>query len=178
MKYSFIIFLLLFSLSLFSQEKELNLNKGKDEMAKKNYNLAIYYFDLAIIEDSLFIEAYQKRGLAKYNIGDYTGALNDYKYVLSKDPENANAYFGIASVKSTWKNDKYGAISDYTNSIEISLKKQDKEFAAVGYFLRGILKKELGDEKGYKDDMKKSAELGNESAIFNLQFMEDLKNMK
>ena len=159
-----ILFILFSPLLLLGQTKELYLSKGNDEMAKKNYNVALYDFNLAIQKDSLYIEAYNERGLAKFNIGDYNGAMKDYKFVIKKDPENASAYYGMASVKDAWLNDKYGAISDYTKAIDIDLKKGDKSQAGWAYFLRASIKKKLGDKQGFMSDMKKSAELGNQIA--------------
>jgi len=170
-----ILFTLFFPLMLLGQTKELKLIKGKDEMAKKNYNLALYYFNLAIQKDSLYIEAYNERGLAKFNIGDYKGAMKDYKFVIKNDPENAPAYFGIASVKNDWLNDKYGAIADYTKVIEIYLKKGDNGHAGWAYFMRASVKKDLGDKKGFMSDMKKAAKLGNQFAKTIVKVSEEMK---
>jgi len=170
-----ILFILFFPLLLFGQTKELYLNKGKDEMAKKDYNLALYYFNLAIQKDSIYIEAYNERGLAKFNIGDYNGAMKDYKFVIKKDPENAFAYFGMASVKNNYLDDKYGAISDYTKAIDIYLKKGNSDRAGLTYFLRASVKKDLGDKKGFMSDMKKSAELGNQFAKTVVKTSEEMK---
>ena len=162
---------------LFAQQKEINFSKGKDEMFKGNYNLALYYFNLAINEDSLFIKAYNERGLAKYNLGNHTGALEDYQFVLQNEPENSSAYFGIASTK-TLLSDPYGAIADYTKAIEISLKNNDKLYASRAYFMRGSIKKDLGDQKGYIIDLRKASELGDENAKFILELIENIKYSK
>ncbi len=175
MKIFGILFTMLIPSILLGQSKEFNLSKGKDEMAKESYNLALYYLDLAIEIDSLYIEAYNERGLAKYNIGDYKGAMKDYEFVIQNEPENASAYFGMASVKETWLDDQYGAIADYTKVIDISQKNGDKEYAGIAYFMRANIKKDLNDEKGYFDDLKKASELGEKISTTILKFMENMK---
>jgi tetratricopeptide (TPR) repeat protein len=169
-----ILSLLLVPILLIAQSKEFNFSKGKDEMAKENYNLAVLYFNLAIEEDSLYIKAYSERGLAKQNTGDHKGAMKDYEFVLQNEPENARAYFGMASVKDTRLNDKYGAIADYTKVIDISLKNGDKEYAGITYVMRAKIKQDLGDERGYINDLKKASELGNKLAITLLEIRKKL----
>ena len=143
----------------FSQETQLNLGIGKDASSKKEYNTALYYFNLVLNEDSSCIEAYMARAHALHMLGNYRKAIDDYNYVLSVEPKNARAYFGLASINDTWLENKYRAIEYYTKSIEISLENNDKFYAGSGYLMRAKLKGDLGDEKGHLEDLKKGADL-------------------
>ena len=43
----------------------------------ENYNLAIRDFTEAIRLDSGFVQAYENRGVAKYYLNDYSGAIDN-----------------------------------------------------------------------------------------------------
>jgi len=78
-----------------------------------------------------YAPAYINRGAARYRIGDYQGALEDFTKAIALAPDSAIAYNnrGLARVKS---GDYLGAIGDFTKAIEL-----DPRVAAV-FFNRGI----------------------------------------
>jgi len=160
---------LLASSNGFTQNIEFNLSKGKDASNRKEYNLAVSYFNKVIQEDSNWLEAYVERAHANSMLGNYKKAIEDFNFVLKKDSNNTQCYFGIATIYDTWLNDKYGAIEYYTKVIDVSLKNGDNDYAGVGCFMRAELKKQLGDKSGYIDDLKRGAVLNNSTCKFVLE---------
>lgn len=157
---TFIIFLFISSIC-YSQDKELLLSQGKDASVKENYSLAIYYLDKAIQLDPKYWDAYTSRAHAYSMSGDYQKAIEDFNLVLKNDANCAHCYFGLANIKNVDFGDKYSSIQLYTKAIEISLSKNDNEYAGACYFMRSSMKKDLGDGKGQMEDLKMGANLGN-----------------
>ena len=154
------IFLTIISAQLsYSQEYDLNMAKGKDASINENYNLALYYFNKAIENNTNEIEPFIERAHANNMLGNYREGINDYNFVLSKDKYNTRAYFGLGSIYDTWLNDKQVAINYYTKVIDYSLQKGDNDFAGTGYLMRADLKARIYDRKGYLQDLKKGSDL-------------------
>jgi tetratricopeptide (TPR) repeat protein len=78
---------------------------------------ALEYLDKAISLDSNYAKAYNNRGNAWYNKGDYDLAISDYNKAIELNPRYAKAYYnrGVA-----WddKGNYDRAISDYNKAIE------------------------------------------------------------
>ena len=55
---------------------------GKIELSKENYTEAIKNFNVAIIAKPNDFEAYFLRGIAKYYLSDYSGAVDDFTRTL------------------------------------------------------------------------------------------------
>jgi tetratricopeptide (TPR) repeat protein len=109
---------------------------------------------IAISGFSQTADEYLNRGLAKYSILDYTGAINDYNKAIEINPEYAQAiyYRGIAKYELK---DYKGAIRDYTRSIEIN-----PNFA-VAFYNRGITRINRHDSRGAISDYTKAIEINN-----------------
>ncbi len=54
---------------------------------------AINYYTKAIKLDPNYIEAYYKRGLAKYEIGHYKRCIKDNNKAIALDPTHTEAYY-------------------------------------------------------------------------------------
>ena len=106
--------------------------------------------------------AYFDRGISKYELEDYYGAIADYNKVIELDPDNASAYYNRGISKYELE-DYYGAIADYNKVIELD---PDKVNA---YYIRGSSKCELEDYYGAIADYNKVIELDpdNVSAYIN-----------
>lgn len=71
------------------------LKKGTNEFSKKNYKLAICYYDTALTFDAYpYLKGivYSSRGEAKYKIGDYLGAINDCENSLNLNSSTVDDY--------------------------------------------------------------------------------------
>ncbi|MGD0709862.1 MAG: hypothetical protein ABR968_01640, partial [Bacteroidales bacterium] len=67
--------------------EEVNINsvtaqdyfkKGNDQLSQKNYNDALILLNKAVEMDSVNGNNYAYRGMAKYYLKDYKGAITDY----------------------------------------------------------------------------------------------------
>ncbi|MCK4664185.1 MAG: TonB family protein [Bacteroidales bacterium] len=59
----------------------------------KHYNLAQYYLDMAINFEREKIYYYKYRGGLKMELQKYKSAINDYNYILSRNPDIYNVYY-------------------------------------------------------------------------------------
>ncbi|NMF59957.1 tetratricopeptide repeat protein [Pseudanabaena yagii] len=102
-------------------------------------------------------KAYCDRGLVKYTLGDYQGALEDWNEAIRLKPDFSLAYYNRGVVRYASGNMK-DAIEDYNEAIKIDRNWGIRGLAAA-YYNRGIAKSGLKDKQGEKADLKKAAEL-------------------
>ena len=115
----------------------------EDKFAKKNPN------------DST---AYNNRAVARYELGDYKGAVKDYDKAISIDPDFAVAYYNRGKAKYAIGDHK-GAIKDYDKAISI-----DPNYADA-YTNRGLVKYAIGDYKGAIKDYDKAISINPNDAF-------------
>jgi tetratricopeptide (TPR) repeat protein len=95
---------------------------------------------------------YNQIGVAKANLHDYKGAIEEYSMAIQHDKKNFRAHFNRAKVKETL-NDYAGAIEDYNSILAI---KPSYEV----YISRGSAKTLLEDYKGAISDFDRAVEMG------------------
>jgi tetratricopeptide (TPR) repeat protein len=78
---------------------------------------AIEDYGIAIKLFPKFSSAYNNRGVAKYDLGDKKGALQDYTTAIQLDP-SAVSYYNRASTRDDL-DDKNGAIADYQEAARL-----------------------------------------------------------
>ncbi len=78
---------------------------------------SIKYYNRIIELNPKNIRAYNKRGLARYEMGDKDGAIEDFNKDRKLDPKNVDAYSNRGLARYDL-GDKEGAIRDYTQAIE------------------------------------------------------------
>ncbi|MFN7412359.1 MAG: tetratricopeptide repeat-containing serine protease family protein [Dolichospermum sp.] len=88
---------------------------------------------------------YSNRGVAKDELGDKQGAIDNYNQAIKINPNLAQAYNNRGLTKYEL-GDKQGAIDDYNQAIKINPN------YAQAYTNRGNAKSELGDKQGAIDD--------------------------
>jgi len=141
MRWMLLLLLFSSSLSLFSQvNTEYFMTVRRNELSKGNDADTINKFNTVVRFDKGNFEAYFLRGIAKYNLGDFIGAENDFSRTLELHP-----LFVVADYRA--------AIADYTRSIELF-----PDFAGA-YLNRSEAKKSLKDEKGAYKDYQKAIEI-------------------
>ena len=70
------------------------------------------------------------RGDAKFNLQDYTGAIQDYSKVIELNPKDATAYFGRGWAKEMLK-DKWGALQDLSKAGELGYAKAYEQIQRI-----------------------------------------------
>jgi tetratricopeptide (TPR) repeat protein len=109
-----ILIALIFPLLSFSQANKL-LRQG---LKSTNYNEQIELFTQVIELDKKNLDAYFYRGLANYNLQDYTGAILDYTKIIFYKPD-ADTYYNRGNSKFAL-NDYEGAKEDYKKALELN----------------------------------------------------------
>ena len=89
--------------------------------------------------------AYYNRGVTKDNIGDYSGAIDDYTNAIKLDPNDVGVYNNRGISKSKI-GDNSGALDDYTYAIKLNPNYKS------AYTNRGVSKAKTGDYSGAIDD--------------------------
>ncbi len=137
--------LFFFSYSVYGQTDNIKAEKlyhlAMDKVFRKDYTGAIAGFTEAIKLDSVFIEAWENRGVTKYYLHDYEGAIKDYDMALEINTYDGNTYVRRGWAKFDLK--MFGeAIVDFTKAIE-------KGSGDPGYYnTRGEAKYKLQDYVG------------------------------
>lgn len=102
-------------------------------------------------------EEFNYRGVAKDELKDYKGAIEEYTKAIAKNPKNAMAFYNRGISKDNLKDHK-GAIEDYTKAI--ALNPSDAE----AYYYRGLSQIALNQKDSGCADLRKASELGSEEA--------------
>lgn len=109
------------------------------------------------------IDVHYIKGLEKYKLQDFKGAITDYNNAIGINPKHPWAYNDRGDAKRKL-NDFYGAITDYTISIE------NYPSHGAGYICRGYTRYKLGDKDGACSDWNKAGELGEEDAYYLIKY--------
>jgi len=102
-------------------------------------------------------EEYFNRGLSKYYLKDYYGAILEYSRAIDLNANFAEVFLNRGVAKYELK-DNYGAIEDYTKAIELN------SIFAEAFNNRGAAKGELKDIYGAISDYTKAIELNPKDA--------------
>jgi tetratricopeptide (TPR) repeat protein len=118
----------------------------------KDNNIKIDYYNNAIQLDPQYIEAFNNRGLAYYDLVNYYEAIQDYSKAIELNPQAVEAYAnrGVAFNK-LGKYDE--AFRDYNKAIEL-----DPQYVDA-YINRGIFFKDRGNYNAALRDYNKAIEL-------------------
>ncbi len=97
------------------------LAKAKDKMQDEKYNEVISLCDKALKINNKLPEAYSFRGNARYNLGEYDTAADDFSHAIEQEPDDADHYYDRSW--SYCNMDKLeDAIVDINKAIEIKPK--------------------------------------------------------
>ena len=131
----------------------------QNETQKFIYQTIILRQDKIIKINPNDYDAYNERGVAKYSLGDYKGAIDDWIYIIKINPNYAKAHYNLGVTKSD-SNDSEGAIVHYNKAI-----KSDSNYTSA-YNNRGDAKFKLKNYQGAFDDFNKSVEGNSNNAIY------------
>ena len=102
---------------------------------------------------------YFKRGMLKFNLKDYYGAIADHTKAIELNPDDSDLYQHRGISKQILK-DYNGAIADYTKAIELNNEGAYEQFASYHlHYERGNSKNDLKDYYGAIADYTKAIEV-------------------
>ena len=109
--------------------------KGKKQLEKGNFDIAIIAFEKAIEEDELFVEAWHNKGIAYKRHGKlkaankiFDKALELCEDILKKDADNADAWYWQG--KAFFEQDEYEAAIDcFKQALKINSRFEEARFA-------------------------------------------------
>jgi len=118
---------------------------------------ALEYLNKAISLDSNYAEAYNNRGRAWGNKGNYDRAISDFNKAIELNTRYTDAHYNRGLVWH-YKGDYDWAISDYSKAIELDPK------GTYAYMNRGVAWEEKGDYDWAISDFNKAIELNTRDA--------------
>jgi len=159
---------------------------GNDYFEKRDYEKAIENYNMAILLNPIFSEAYFNRALCYYQLKNYDKSIADYTKASELDPKNPHVYNNKGDAFYR-KQDYAGAIKEYDKAVTLnpnymkalynralsyaSLEDYDKAVEDFGkviqlkpdfseaYHLRGLAYEYSGDIDSAIGDYKKALEL-------------------
>jgi tetratricopeptide (TPR) repeat protein len=145
-----LVVLMLLSVSISAQiNYDHFLFAGQRDLHEEKYLDAITKFNIALSAKQDGFEAYFLRGIAKFSLGDFQGAINDFSKTISIHPLYVRAYH-YRGISRDRVYDYAHAISDFDKALEID------PFNPEVYLARGDTKMHLNDFKGAIEDYSKA----------------------
>lgn len=92
--------------------------QGQKHISQQKYTEAMPFLNTLIAVDSTIAEGWFLRGIAKYNLGDLNGALNDLGESIRFNPVFAQAYYYKAIVENRKQNFRQ-ALADIETAIDL-----------------------------------------------------------
>ena len=111
-----------------------------------NYDGAIGLLDNVLIKDKKQAEAYYQRGVAYLGLEEFKKASDDFKYAVSYDPNDFDAYIGLAqaNIRMDLPGEAYLQIKDHATK----LADNDHQMAQV-YYWEAIALEALGNDSSF-----------------------------
>ena len=135
----------------FAQANSIDSTYGKEKERLRN-RIIILHHDKIIETNPKNLQAYNKRGIAKYNLGEYQKALRDYDEAIKIYPNYENAYYHRGNAQYKLGNYQF-AINDFNEAIDINDQNED------AYYHRGNANYELKEYQKAIDDFTKAIKL-------------------
>ncbi len=97
----------------------LLLNKGTRNLRNDADEEALDDFDAALVIDPDYMEAYNRRAMARATLGDWSGALADIQEVLRREPRHFGALQTLSRLAES-RQDFTGALRAWEKVIELA----------------------------------------------------------
>ena len=153
-KTAFILFFCVTTFSnSFSQDAKFYYEQAMEKVNAGNLDEGIKLFDKSIDLNPTNYISWFNRGMTKYFLKDYEGALVEYEQTLVLYPEYKNGYLSKGLVKKNLTNYD-GALKDFTSAIDIDPNYSD------AYFNRGMVYEMLNKKDSACIDFKRAKENG------------------
>jgi len=121
-RYFLLIFLLIAECSLITGQLDIrvNIDKARKEIFEDKNNAAIERLNRVIRLKPDTYQAFFFRGIAKFGLGDYTGAIDDFSEVIRHNPFLPDAYHYRGVAKNAL-NDFNSALNDYDKAASMDI---------------------------------------------------------
>lgn len=143
------VFLLSLSSAFGQMNTERILTIGRNALYFEDYVLSIQYFNQVINTKPYLFEPYFFRGYAKYNLGDFNGAISDCSEALEINPFFIDAYL-IRGISKQAMGDYNGANKDFNQGLEYDINNTSLMMN------RGVGKLQMEDFNGAIEDFTKA----------------------
>jgi len=141
-------------------------NKAVQLATLKRYDEAIAAFSELVDQDQKNFLGYRNRGLCRFDMQDFDGALQDYSTALKLNPEDSSSWFQRGNVYLA-ANKLDAAASDYSKALEL-----DPDFAKA-WMNRGVVKYRMGQKTTAAEDLTKAQDLDSNIVLPGLDFFSD-----
>jgi tetratricopeptide (TPR) repeat protein len=143
------------------------LNNKAVQLAKlKRFDEAIAAFsELVDLNRDDFL-GYRNRGLCRFDVQDYAGALQDYATAVKLNPADSSSWFQRGNVYLA-TSALEAAESDYSKAVEL-----DPRFAKA-WMNRGVVRYRMGEKTSASEDLTRAQELDNNIVLPGIDFFRD-----
>jgi len=149
--------------------------RAKDKLLKKNVQGGIQDLTIVIQLNPVYIAAYIDRGLARRQINDHEGAIQDFKKAIALDPYNFDAYNNMCGeyrlLAQKTKQDHVDKLNDGKRYCDSSIF-LSKNKIANPFFNRGVIFAMLGNRERAINDFEEAKRISlgiqNDLNIYNL----------
>ena len=102
----------------------LLMNRGMRDLSNEAGAEAVEDFDAVLVLEPELADAYYRRSLARFALGDYPGALADIRATLAREPRHFAALQGLSRIAEA-QGDFKGALAAWMKALELSPKTPD-----------------------------------------------------
>ncbi len=148
---------------------EAKILLGSIEIQSERYDVALMWFNGAVIDNKIYPYAYYNRGMAYFYLGENKKALDDWDKAISLNPKEIDAYIGRAELylnlndtKNITKKQKQENFAHTIQNLENALKINPNSFEA--YFVLGKYHKAQKNKKKACECWQKSSTFGSVDA--------------
>ena len=99
----------------------LLLGKGTRNLRNDADDEALDDFDAALVIDPAYMEAFNRRAMARATLGDYRGALADIQEVLKREPRHFGAFQTLSRIAEA-RQDYTGALRAWEKVLDLAPK--------------------------------------------------------
>ncbi len=104
----------------------LLMNRGLRDLSNEAAEEAEHDFDAVLVLEPELPDAYYRRALARFGLGDYAGALADIEQTLKREPRHFAALQSLSRIAEA-RDDFKGALAAWKKVLELSPKTKDGE---------------------------------------------------
>ncbi len=116
------------------------MNRGTRDLNNNADNDAVDDFDAVLALEPDLPDAFQRRALARFGLGDYRGALADLEATLQRDPSHFPAFESLSRIAEA-QGDAKGALAAWQKALELS-----PQTPGGAERLKVLSRKALGDD--------------------------------